>query len=209
MNLIETLCGNENFVGMQSKVWLFYTPSHAFPSRKGEEPIFTAAKTSLHGMTGQPGNRINAHEHAIDGSGTFTQSRYSVPEGMIFKLFAMRKVPGQMRAASLFLKSRADAALIRLEIELTGYRHATLQRAWVEGRFDVLSLADAKAAGVRVLPMHEKQFNPAVVNTMIVRREMSPQIAAAPVVRAKTIVNTEGETVRVTETRRKRSLDLS
>jgi len=209
--MIETMCGSENFPGMQSKVYLFYTPSYAFPNPMGEQQLFAAAKTGLHGVSAlRAGGRINAHENGDTNAGFFTKSDYAIPEGMILKLFAMRKVgTGLPHVGSVFLRARATAALRRYEVALTGFNRATLRNGYVEGRFDVLSLAQAKALGVRVNPLHEKQFNPVTARAMITPKDLSPEIAAAPVLDKRTIENAEGQAVEVTRVRSKRSLDLS
>lgn len=210
MNNIETMLGTENFPGgMASKVWLFFAPSRAYPVATGESPIFAAAKARTHGISQlRAGGRIAACEGGTDQLGWFSQTSYQVPEGAIFKLFAMRKAGGQQRIACIFIRSRAEAALCRFKVALTGYHRATMREAWVEGRFDHLSLAEAKALGVKVLPMYEKMFNPIVANAMISSMELSSQVRAAVVEEVRQVVNSDGQAVTVEQTRRKRMLDV-
>lgn len=210
MNNIETMLGTENFPGGNaSKVWLFFAPSRAYPHAAGEAPLFAAAKARTVGINQlRTGGRIAACEGGSDALGWFSQSAYTVPDGLILKLFAMRKQAGQQRVGCQFLRSRADAPLVRLKVALTGYHRATLREAWVEGRFDLLSLDEAKAAGVKVLPMFERQFDPRIALAMIERTELSPELRAAVREETKQIVNADGKAVAIPKARRQRMIDV-
>lgn len=210
--LIETLTGHENFPGMSAKAHLFAVPSRAFPGNGlGEQHLFACAKSGLFNVrTQRQGGKIAAAEGASDALGFFMQTTFEVPEGIILKVFGMKKTQSMARpsVACQFIRLRADAALHRLEIPLTAYHKATLRSAYVEGRFDLLRIHEAEELGVKVMPMARKLFNPPLVATVMRDNVMSPETRAAATMKTTMVVNSEGREVKVTDSKRKRLIDI-
>lgn len=208
--LIETLTGNQNFPGKLAKVYAFVVPSRRFPA-PGEVPLFTAAKEATFGVRKHSGGgRILACEGMSDAAGFFNQTTYEVPEGLILKVFATKKTPVSdgTRVGAVFIQTRADAALQRIEVVLNDHPGATITRAHIEGRFDVVSLEDAEKAGVRVLPMNRRTFFAESVKGLISRKVIAPETKAKPVVSTNVIQNSAGEEVEVQTRASKRMLDV-
>lgn len=210
--LIETLTGHENFPGMSSKAHLFAVPSRAFPGTGlGEQHLFACAKSGAFGIrTQRQGGSIAAAEGASNSLGFFMQTSFEVPEGIILKVFAQRKTQAMPRpsTASVYIRLRQDAALHRIEIPLTAYHKATLRNAYVEGRFDILRVAEAEELGVKTNPLALKFFNPPLVRSLMVDNVLSPELRAPVLVRTTTVINSAGQEVKVADSKRKRLIDI-
>ncbi len=208
--LIDTLTGSENFPGMTAKAHLFVVPCRAFPNPKGEAHIASAAKAGSYGVRKHSGGAsISAGIGMPADMGFFTQTQYDIEQGVILKLFVMKRVGTQpLRTASQFIRLREGAALNRIEIPLTGHTRASLQTCFIEGRFDFVSVAAAEKAGVSINPMHRRGFDVTQVRGLMNLRVLSGETQAAPVLAERSVVNSDGQSVQVVSRASKRMLDV-
>jgi hypothetical protein len=208
--LLQTTYGQENFQSGSSKTYLFTMPTTAFPGK--EVNVAVAAKdvhAGIRVVQSQP--PVPAATGMVAEVGKWTTTTYEMPEGRLLKLFMMRNTPdfGTMRVgANLLLRVRSGAALRRVGAILVGHPRATYTRAWTEGRFDILSVAQARALGAAI-PRH---FEPSYDQTMVSRGyeivEIEPEHEAPPVPHAQVVTSSRGEEVVVTSVRRRRALEL-
>jgi len=212
--LLQTTTGYENVPGGSAKSYVFTMPSTGFPIPDKETNLGVAAKgrdsriatisaqasvQAVPGMAGDPGKWITA--------------TYDVPENRLLKIFATRNTGGSnfgsMRIlASMIIRMRPGAALRRVGTILTGHARATYSRVWTEGRFDILTLAQAHALGVTVPRHFEAQFAETMVRRAFEIVVIEPETASVPVLQTRVVTTSQGQAVTVTTARRRRALDL-
>ena len=213
--LIQTMTGFENFQRSSAKTHIFFMPCQEFPG--AEAAIGHAARhsssprnrISRHG----PRNRVQAAPGLTDDFGYWTSAAYEVPRGMILKLYAARKTeamtPGRHLNASMLVRVRESAPLIRVWVGLTGDERATFSRVNViEGRMDILTLEEGGRFGVQIRPQFCVQFNEDNIRLMFEVEVVEPAMSAAPTVGTRERTNATGEVTEVTTIRRRRALDL-
>ena len=208
--IITTTTGNENFQNSYTKSYLFRVPCHAFPMGK-EMHLTYAAKDGLHNIARVGSAEVTpAAPGYRDEFGKWFRCTYEVPEDTVLMLFAMRKVSeqtaGRHQTVAVHLRMRENAPMYRVGVRLTGDRRASFSNVYTEGRFDVLTVEAATSLGVRIAPARRRQFEH--IETLITTEEMSPEVAAAPVVQETTVTLPGEAPVVIRRTRRPRALDL-
>ena len=208
--LISSTTGNENWEHASAKCQLFFTPTAAFAGKevpiwrlsKGDNPSVPVAQASTMRTAAAPG--------LIDAFGFWNTSTYAIPEGVLLKLFAQRKNTsigaGGHLLGSMFLRARNDAPLIRVSVGLIGDSRAAFTAVHTEGRFDVMSLAEAEARGA-IVSSFRNQHDPDVRATMFTVSELAGGVSA-PVHESMEIENSDGQRVVVREIRPRRAIDL-
>lgn len=206
--LVQATTGFENFQNGGAKAHLFVVPTQRFPGK--ELHIGIAARSG--GVVRQIGfpQTIPAAPGMRPEMGQWTQGNYEVPEGMVLKAFAHRSGGfGTMRVqASMFLRMREQAAYRRIGTILTGNPKASYTRVWIEGRFDILTLAQAREHGINVPTHFSHSFDTTMTSRAFDIIEVESEVAAAPQQQVAMVVNAQGEEVQVRTVRRNRALEL-
>ena len=90
--------------------------------------------------------------------GRFATANYQVSDGIILKVYAKKRVGwnGTMRHVVVFLKCREHAAHRMLKFYPVPSNALSMDWLGVQGRFDIISLAEAEAFGAVVMPITRK-----------------------------------------------------
>lgn len=208
MALLRAISGHETTANSSVTVGTFFMPTERYPGK--EYRLEIAAKTGNGIVRIGEQSKIPAFPGGRPEQGVWTHASYSVPGGMLVKVFA-RRTGGHgslIRTGSLILRSRAEAAYLRLDIELTRGQGCACIDATIEGRFDIVSVEDALLEGALIPPHFRVYFQPEFVNQLFTVRTLEPAIAAAPVKITQMVTNTEGVDVALTTTRKRRAMDI-
>jgi hypothetical protein len=129
------------------------------------------------------------------------RTSYEVTNGEILKVFGQRRAgAGKLTfSACQFLRVRDTAALVELTVRLLSDPIVAEPYAKIVGRFDLITLDEAKSLGVKVLPHFEKMFSQGVVEDLIVAHVLDPEKA-----KVETIQKEDGTTALVTVQKRRR-----
>lgn len=209
MLIITTTTGQENFPNCSCKTFLFYKPSREYPGK--ERHLAYTAKDGEHGIrrNGTTQMTLAAPRH-IDQYGKWFRNSFEVPEGLVLKLFAQRKMPeqqaGRHAIQNLYLRCREEAPLVRVSVRTTAQDIGSFNTVHTEGRFDVLTAADLGGLGVAVDNLSVRFLDDNI--GLISVEEIRPALAAAPVIDELRVRNPDGEEVVVRRTRRPRALSL-
>ncbi len=207
--LIQVTTGSENFPNSSSKSRVLWVPSRDFPGIK--EKFLNNQCHDQVACVG-PVAREPAAPGYIEEFGSWHTCTYNVLSGMVFKVYGQRKgahmVAGRHAQATVYLRARDGAALIRVSTILTGDSRAQgRHRVHVEGRFDRLTSVQAAIEGCVVKFAHLTHEDH--VSTMFEIVELMPETTSVAVAEQATIHNTRGQRVSVPFRRRARAIDLS
>jgi hypothetical protein len=189
MPLLKVTCGNINLRNQSGQVRVFHSPRKG---GKGEKEVFldTAAKAgptiavisrigSPHFFSSVPG--LNA-----DIVGRATSQVFDIAEGEIIKVFvdSRNNYGKRPTRASIYLRMRAAAASRILKFKITDHASAAFNEGEVEGNFDILTLDEVEAEGVKVLPQFRQYCSEAAVARAITSNvELAPEVAPVPKVK--------------------------
>lgn len=207
MPIITMTTGREQFPGRSAQVNVTYIPGNKFGGR--EESMLLASRGAVGGLT----IRRTSHSATPAGIGMkpsvvgeWETATYDVPEGVTLKLWAQQQI-GVANMALALLEVRAKAPLYRISVDLTGYVRASTPVAHIEGRFDILTLEQARAAGIIPTPMITK-FLTTESKPWFRITQTEPEIEPKAIRRARVVENLDGSKVVVTERRSRRRLAL-
>lgn len=213
--LISVTFGNENFQNSSAKYQMFACRSSEHVDiEPAQKHLWMAAKDGNAIIRRHGGiNKVPAAPGYKEELGKWSTCQYDVPEGLVIKLYGMRKLPemvsGRHMTASMFLQSREEAALIRVTALLTGDgRAGQSEISMFEGRADLITLQDARDLGVSIQAHHASQFEDYNQDTLFRIEMLSEMISARPTVQANVVQNTQGESVRVVTPRRTRAIQV-
>jgi hypothetical protein len=82
-----------------------------------------------------------------------------------------------------------------------------VQDGIIEGRFDILTFNEAKEKGCEVPDHFERLFSPLMVDRLVTRTVVEEEREPIPVIEIRTVVTDSGDSVKVQQRKRKRSLD--
>lgn len=206
--LISTTCGFENFETGSAKSYVFVVPTTEFKLKEAHIGIVAKSGGPVR-LAGSP-EHYPAAPGMRDETGRWTRANYEVPEGLVLKVFMQRNGHfGSMRVmASQLLRMRNNAAYRKVGTILTGNPHAQFSRVWIEGRFDLLSVADAEQYGVLIPPHFRTGFQPVMQRRGFEYVVTDPELAPVPVKLTVAVHNSAGERVEIPTVRRNRALDL-
>jgi hypothetical protein len=206
--LLQTVMGNEIFPSTSAKVYAFSVPTRQFPGK--ELNLALAAKAGI-GIT-----KVGTSESFPPAPGwkeelgRWTRTNFDLPEGSLVKIFLNKTVPfGQMRVnGNILIRMRSAAAYTRIGVILTGFTNATISRANFEGKFDILTPAEATALGASI-PLHfwpsfDESIQRRAFEVTVLERETAP-VATEQV---KQVINSEGEHVAVKTVQRRRIMGV-
>jgi hypothetical protein len=205
MNPIETLTGEVNLRYGSAKAFVFYSPRAGFAGAK-EQHLGIAAKSP---QTAHLVRRVSAFPlsvpsvagYAPEIGGKMTTTAYDVANGEIIKVFGQRRAGANKLtfSACQFLRVRDSAALTEVRVRLLSDPNVVHPYAHIRGRFDLITLEEAKGLGVTVLPHFEKMFSQGVVEDLFSVSVLSPEKA-----KIQTITKDDGSTAMVATEKRRR-----
>jgi hypothetical protein len=207
-NTISTLSGNVNLRKASAKVCIFHCPR---AGSVGNMEVFLD-KAATSGVTAAVVRRSGMPHFisAVPGvvpeiGGRMINQSFSIAEGEILKVFVnVRPGWGKLpKTGAVFVRIRAKAALRKLEFPMIKHADVAYQESLVEGRFDVLTLADALALGIKV-PNHLRMFceDHCVAQLGVKQTVIDAEISAAVQFEQKQIG--DGDTVKTIVVRKRR-----
>jgi hypothetical protein len=201
--LFEAIFGHETFTDpkCQVKITAFWKATASSP----EVPLFElerARPRSGSGAVMLSTDTIMAAE-GDRRYGYWTIGRYDLPEGSYVKIIVNKRMGHTIfeDTAHIMLRMRMDAALRRLNIQLTGHHMATVREGNIDGRFDIVPLGDFATLGIEVneryLKHHTREKMDEVVTEQILEQERS---GYRPPPKPTEIITEAGEVRRVIRT---------
>jgi hypothetical protein len=205
MTPIETLTGDINLRYGSAKAFVFYSP-RAFNAGAAEQHLGIAAKSPQTSSVVRKISPFGIVTPSVSGyapevGGKMIRMSYEVANGEVLKVFGQRRAgAGKLTmTACQFLRVRDTAALTEVTVRLLSDPSVTEPFAKVVGRFDLISLEEAKALGVKVLPQFEKMFHQSSVEYLFATRIIDAEKA-----KVETIQKDDGSTALVTVQKRRR-----
>lgn len=214
MPTIQTLTGNVNMRKQSAKIHAFHSPRKG---GVGNKEVFLD-KASKSGVTSGHIRKVGVPEFcaAIPGTkqeigGRFVKQTFDIEEGEILKLFVDVR-PGYgnpKRTGSVFIRVRRNAAHRKIRIKMIDHADVAYTHAEVEGCFDVLTLNELDAAGVKVLKGLRHLSSEANLERIISENiVIQPEVSAPVRVRKRKRVDADGNEQTVFERKKRRSLDI-
>jgi hypothetical protein len=206
--IITATTGTETFSTGSAKSHIFVVPS-----RPGQKEVHIGIAGRQGGdvrLISQP-SRIPCAPGYRPEMGEWTTGSYEVAENTVLKVFAYRSAAsfGAMRTqANLLLRVRSQAAFLKIGTILTGAPNACLTRAWLEGRFDILTLDQARNMGLNIPATFGGSFDEVQARRAFEIVTMDSEIATAPRIEVQQVTNTQGEEVEIRVANRRRALDI-
>lgn len=213
--LIKAITGQENFMGASAKAHLFVCTPAKDGNRYKETNILNGESAGL-GVTTISKRRLLATSYGpalslAASCNLFIVGDYDIANGTLLKLVVNRHTAafGEMRVmANIILRVRETAAYRCVTFNLTGNKNAALQKVEVEGRFDILTLAQARKAGVAI-PVHlEHYYSDNYVRRALTFKEIYPELAPVEVKETKVIEKEDGKKIEIETVRKVRKLKL-
>lgn len=181
MNSIETLTGDVNLRDSSAKCFIFHCPRAGGPGAE-ERHLGIAAKSP---QTAEVVATVSPYPivipavqgYSAEVGGKMMRMIYAVADGEVLKVFVNRRAGGLPVSACQFLRVRSGAALRTLELKLLTDAAVNHPYGMIRGRFDLLTLAEARALGVKVNEQFTKMFGPGAVGHCIVESVVSPELS--------------------------------
>lgn len=218
MSLIRIVTGSETFQSGSSGLLAQVVKCNGVQTPNGK-PMFIsdAAKGATAGIT-QPTRStfLPASRVGMSEMGNWFDGQFDVPEGVIIRLFgrrqdrsqaALRAGNGAAKRGVVYIRLREGAALRRLTLNTIDDNMTSNIPVVVEGRYDILSLREAGAAGVAITTEDLQLTKPDAVRGVLVHTEVAPMRAVADKAVIET-VRVGDEAVTVTTRRKPRAVNL-
>lgn len=207
--LIQTVTGKEDFETGSCKLHAFFAPTTRFPGKEvflGQAAMEAIASIRRHGQR----TVVPAIPGAQKIVGEWTTATYDIPERVVIKLFASKKLQNVSRPtmASVFIQMRETAPLTRCVFRTIGGPRAQYQQVSIEGRFDVIPATEAKALGVFIPAQYDHYSQQEYIDRLFSFVEVSPALRPRQEVAPRIIENSLGQEVEIAITRRRRGLSL-
>jgi hypothetical protein len=204
--LFEAIFGHESFQDpkCQTKVTCFWKASAA----SEEVPLFEldrARPRSGGGAVMLSSDTIMAAE-GDRRYGYWTIGRYDLPEGSYVKIIINKRMGHTIfeDSAHVMLRVRADAALRRLNIPLTGHHMATVREGNIDGRYDIVPVEDFEELGIDVNPRYLKYHDTDKLNEVAVMQVLEQERSRfRPPPKPTEIITEAGEVRKVIRTQGK------
>lgn len=205
MTPIETLTGEVNLRYGSAKAFVFYSPRIG-AAGAAEQHLGIAAKSPqtahlVRKLSPFPTITPSVSGYAPEVGGKMIRTTYEIANGEVLKVFGQRRAgAGKLTfSACQFLRVRDTAALVELTVRLLSDPIVAEPYAKILGRFDLMTLDEAKSIGVKVLPHFEKMFTQGVVEDLIAAHVIAPEKA-----KVETVSKDDGTTAMVTVQKRRR-----
>lgn len=211
--LIQATTGDQNFATGSTKLHLFFVPTRRHMGQElhigrlaqganPEVPCTSSNKRVFPAMNGAP-NTL----------GLWTQANYEVPEGVVLKVFGSKRtsIQGQRlnnHTATIYIQVRSGAALSSIGFQLLPHDRSPITRAELQGRFDILTVAELAQLGVGLNPQVLASMSNAAVGRIFSLSTLERQTQARQVEKTTTIRNSDGETVAIKRAVTRRAVKL-
>lgn len=209
MITIETLTGSVNLRTGSAKCSLFHTPRAG--GKGAEERLLGLAVKS--GQTAEICRSVSPYPTVIPAvqgysnevGGKMVRMIYQVAEGEILKIFAQRRPgAGKLQVTSCqFLQCRESAALTEVEIKLLTDAEVNEPFGKIRGRFDLITLAEALAQGVKVQDFYQKMFGEGPTSQIF-----TASVIAPATVQVKKVPKADGTLVNIAIVKRRRTINI-
>jgi len=155
--MIRLQYGTENNISSEAKAHFFVWNGIA------EKQIGVATRDESFPVSlvaGQYAKNPACKDMTAEVGGCIVSAAFDVKEGTLFKLHAnVKKYQGLPKCASVMLRARADGPLTELRLKLIDAPNSNFTELVSQGRFERITLDEAKAFGYRCAPAFEKFFN--------------------------------------------------
>lgn len=155
--MIRLQYGTENNISSEAKAHFFVWNGIAemqigVASRSDDYPVKL--------MPGQYAKNPACSNMTAEVGGYIVSAAFDMNEGTLFKLHAnVKKYQGLPKCASVMLRARADGPLTELRMKLIDAPNSNFKELVSQGRFERITLDEAKAFGFKCAPAFEKFFN--------------------------------------------------
>ena len=205
MPTIEVITGNESWQNHSAKFNIFFVDHETFV----ETPLWSYSR--LFPSVVQQLNRttIQARPGMKPELGMWYRANYTMPDRAIMKVYGQRHA-GQGSPDTkgmFFIRLRANAAHRRYSMALSRGTEGALPSAYIDGRFDVLTLRDLEGLEIEIQPVYKKFYEENHLRHFS-ETINSPEVAANPIVRRVRVRDEKGQEVTFVRTKRIRRLDL-
>jgi hypothetical protein len=209
---ITATTGRENFQNSGSAtLGLFVVPTRG-TSYLTEKHIGLASRDPAYPVrtNGRPSVVSAGNNMKSSIVGEWTTVAFDIEEGTLLKVTGARNSNqfGTMRCtANILIRIRATAAYRRISMATTGNVRSTMSAVAIEGRFDIIPLADGLAIGAPVPSGFRPFYDDTFVRRLYTIAEIEPELITAAVVEDRQVV-VDGEVRNVQIARRRRALTL-
>ncbi len=208
---IQTVLGDVNRRSSSAKVILF----HCSRSGGGQEVYISQAAKNSDGLVttvGFPQHSPAQMGIAMDVGGRMIKAGYSVRGGEVLKVFVnIRRGYSTMdRVGNFYIRVRPEAAYRVVKMKLLLDNTVTFKEASIEGNFDMLTVEEAMAEGVKCLQQHRQFADPINIERIITSNTIiAPARAPAPRKEVYTVEDAAtGETKTLVRNKKRRSIEL-
>ena len=208
MPTIITLTGEANLKNSSAKISIFHSPKNGGMER------YLSQAAKLKDAVIQRGSPIFIQ--SVQGvlkeiGGVYVNCAYEVRSGELVKLFAKVKYGyGRMdKVGSMFIRVRDGAAYRSVTIKTLDVASLNFREAKIEGCFDLVSLEEAIADGVKVKRDYFHMYNPELLSSIVETRVLQPELL--PAVKKQVVELTDhstGKKVEATVVKRRRAISL-
>lgn len=211
--LLSAFTGDQNFPTGSSKLHLFFVPTRNHMGQELHVGIMAKGANPNVPITSSNVRRFAAMNGAPETLGRWTQANYEIPDGVVLKLFASKRASMQgqrltQHMAVIYVQARSQGAMNSIGFNLIPHERSPINRAEMQGRFDILSVRELAQMGVSLNPSTLVQMDDAHVNRLFSITTLERQLQSRPAVRTTTMRNSEGETIAIQKTVTKRAVKL-
>jgi hypothetical protein len=211
--LISAITGSQNFPTGSTKLHIFFVPTRLHMGQ--EIHIGQLARRMNPDVPASASGtvRFSAYSGGPTTLGEWTQANYEIPEGVVLKVFGMKKATMQGQSlgsytANVFIQLRSGAALNRLSFNLLTHDRSPISAANIEGRFDILSPAEMAQLGIGMSPQLFQTLEQAKFERLFRVSVLDRPTVSRPNVKATTMKNADGQSVTVQKASSKRAVRL-
>jgi hypothetical protein len=208
MPTILTTTGEVNLRDASAKVCIFHTPKDGSVERY----LSQAAKSAQHIQQRGSATFLPSIQGVLSEiGGRSINAAYAIQNGEVIKVFVKIKYGyGRMdKVGSFFLRAREDAAYRVLTIKTLDMASVLFRSAKIEGCFDLLTLQQGLAEGVKINNTYHRLFNPdnlsSIIETTILQPERTPAVSKEVVTVTDSLT---GKEVSVVKVKRRRAISL-
>lgn len=208
MPVILTTTGEVNLKDSSAKVSIFYSPKDG----STEKYLSQAAKNKHTILQRGSASFLPAVQGVLaEIGGRSINAAYDIQSGEILKVFVkVRYGYGRMdKVGSFFIRPRTGAAYRALTIKTLDKASVLFTSAKIEGCFDLISLQQALAEGIKIDRNYHRMFQPenlaSIISSTILQNE-TVRAESKEIVKVTNQVT--GESVNVVKTKRRRAISL-
>lgn len=204
--IIDLITGHETFrdPSLSSRINCFYQKDKADDSIS----VYSAAKDAHSGIT-LVNREYREASNYNRNFGSWCSARFDVVDGGFITVNLERKTTGTFSVSKgqILLLAREQAALIRMEVELTGHPKATASRVYIEGRFDVILPDRFADIGVVISDRFIDYYDPEAYSDFVNIKVLEKEMSSLTKIKRGTLVTKSGDKL-VVKRRRGRKLRL-